>query len=71
MQSSSPCTSTCRNCRFYTIEGRRGGNCQLLDVPVQGSWKSCSLAMQPFAPAWENLEEIMLWPQEILMQQPA
>jgi hypothetical protein len=45
--------STCRHCQFYQLEGRRGGYCQQLGVPVQSSWKSCSLAIPPFAPTWE------------------
>lgn len=52
--------SSCRHCRFYGIEGRRGGYCQQLDVQVQGSWKACSLAVSPFKPAWEELEEVMI-----------
>ena len=41
--------SACRYCRFYQIEGRRGGSCQQLGVPVQGSWQVCALAVSPFA----------------------
>ncbi|HEY9908200.1 MAG TPA: hypothetical protein V6D18_11430 [Thermosynechococcaceae cyanobacterium] len=52
-------TQACRHCRYYTPEGRRGGFCQQLNVEVQGSWKACSLALPPFMPAWENLEEIL------------
>lgn len=54
----NPVTSACKSCRFYTPEGRRGGNCQQLGVPVRGGWKACSLALPPFAPSWESLEEI-------------
>lgn len=52
-------TSACRYCRHYNVEGRRGGMCEQLGVPVKGSWKACSLALPPFAPAWENIEEIL------------
>lgn len=32
----------------------------MLDVPVQGNWKACSLAVTAFASKWEGLvEEIM------------
>ncbi|MGP1382259.1 MAG: hypothetical protein ACTS2F_01800 [Thainema sp.] len=48
-------SSVCRYCGCYTPEGRRGGYCQQLDVPVQGEWKSCPLAIPPFAPTWEAL----------------
>ncbi|MBD2209192.1 hypothetical protein H6G64_05410 [Calothrix sp. FACHB-156] len=50
-------TSACRYCRHYNPEGRRGGMCQQLGAPVQGSWKACSLALPPFAPSWETLED--------------
>ncbi|BAY27914.1 hypothetical protein NIES2100_77410 [Calothrix sp. NIES-2100] len=49
-------TSACRYCRHYQPEGRRGGTCQQLGAPVQGTWKACSLALPPFAPSWESLE---------------
>jgi hypothetical protein len=50
-------TSACRYCRHYQPEGRRGGMCQLLGAQVQASWKACSLALPPFAPSWETLED--------------
>ncbi|QSJ15352.1 hypothetical protein JYQ62_26370 [Nostoc sp. UHCC 0702] len=50
-------TSACRYCRHYKPEGRRGGMCQQLGGPVQASWKACSLALPPFAPSWESLED--------------
>ncbi len=62
----NPVTSACKSCRFYTPEGRRGGNCQQLGVPVRGAWKACSLALPPFAPSWESLEEIFNLQGEVL-----
>ena len=53
--------SSCRNCQHYQPEGRRGGHCQQLGVPVQGSWKACSVASPAFTPSWENIRDIMLW----------
>lgn len=61
MKTSNCQSSSCRHCRFYTPEGRRGGNCQQLGVLVRGGWKACSLALPPFAPSWEGIkEEIMV-----------
>jgi len=57
-------TSACRCCRYYQPEGRRGGVCQQLSVPVRGSWKACSLALSPFTPTWERLE--VLWEDKTL-----
>lgn len=62
-------TSACRLCRYYQPEGRRGGVCQQLGVPVRGSWSSCSLALPPFAPSWENIEDI--WHEEQLLSKQA
>ena len=51
-------TSVCRFCRFYQPEGRRGGSCQKLGVPVQSSWKACSFASSPFETTLTKLENI-------------
>lgn len=45
---------------FYESQGRRGGQCQQLGVPVQGSWKSCSLALPPFMSTWKELDPLVL-----------
>lgn len=45
--------STCRNCRFYRPEGRRGGHCQQMGALVRSSWQACALAVPPFVPSWE------------------
>lgn len=56
-------TSACRYCRYYNPEGRRGGSCQQLGAPVRGNWKACSLALPPFAPSWESLEDVWSLPE--------
>lgn len=48
--------SACRCCRHYRPEGRRGGQCSLLGVEVQGDWSVCHFAVPPFAPSWERME---------------
>lgn len=58
MKNLNCSTSTCQFCRHYQLEGRRGGMCSQLNAPVRGSWKACSLALPPFAPSWESLEQI-------------
>lgn len=57
MKSINSLTSACRYCRHYKPEGRRGGMCQQLGAPVQACWKACALALPPFAPSWETLED--------------
>ncbi len=70
MKNFNSCISVCRHCQHYTTEGRRGGQCQQLGVPVQGAWKACQFALPPFAPSWEHLEvvanDINLWEREAL-----
>ena len=58
MKEINPATSACRYCRFYNPEGRRGGSCQMLGVPVQSNWKACSLASPPFKTTLKKLEDI-------------
>jgi hypothetical protein len=65
MNTSKLGVSVCRYCQYYKAEGRRGGQCQQLGGQVQSSWKACSLAIPPFAPTWEKLEEIMGWQEDI------
>ncbi|RMH66974.1 MAG: hypothetical protein D6676_03580 [Cyanobacteria bacterium J003] len=43
MDSPIVTPTTCRFCRFYYSEGRRGGTCEKLNVPVRGFWRACPL----------------------------
>lgn len=66
MKTLNTVTSACRYCQYYKPEGRRGGLCQQLGVPVRGGWGACSLALPAFAPSWERLEVMMRWQDEAL-----
>lgn len=59
MKTANFATSSCRYCRYYNPEGRRGGACQQLGVPVQAHWKACVLAARPFTAGWESLEDVV------------
>ncbi|MEC4984506.1 MAG: hypothetical protein SAJ37_05695 [Oscillatoria sp. PMC 1068.18] len=59
MKTTNCLTSACRYCRYYQLEGRRGGMCQQLGVPVQAKWKACSLAAPPFMSEWKGLKELV------------
>jgi hypothetical protein len=59
MKTATFLTSSCRHCRYYQGQGRRGGMCQQLGVPVQSHWKACVLAIHPFTSTWENLETVV------------
>lgn len=58
MSSSVDFISSCRHCRYYTPEGRRGGQCSQLDALVHGDWKTCHLATPAFSPHWESFDAI-------------
>ncbi|MEB3281478.1 MAG: hypothetical protein VKK42_21405 [Lyngbya sp.] len=64
MEASHTSTSCCRCCQHYTPEGRRGGNCSQLHVPVKGGWKACNLAMLAFSMSWEEAHKIVVLPQK-------
>ncbi|MEI6063000.1 MAG: hypothetical protein WCQ26_00275 [Pseudanabaena sp. ELA748] len=53
MNSSGNSITACRLCQHYNPEGRRGGLCGKLDVPVHSSWDACSLATHPFDRSWQ------------------
>ena len=52
-------TSSCRYCRYYQPEGRRGGVCDRLEVPVESSWKACSLALPPFTCTVSTIKKLV------------
>lgn len=39
---------SCRHCRHYVHEGRRGGQCEQLNVSVQSRWDACALSQAIF-----------------------
>jgi hypothetical protein len=53
MNSSDKSVTVCRLCQNYNPEGRRGGFCEKLDVPVLAAWEACSLATHPFEISWQ------------------
>jgi hypothetical protein len=63
MKQTNFLNSACRYCRHYQPEGRRGGCCKMLGVPVESGWDACVLASPVFETTIEtlekNLEEIL------------
>ena len=49
MNHTKGATFSCRLCQNYQAEGRRGGTCKMLNVPVQSNWLACSLAIPYFS----------------------
>lgn len=56
MQSLNTTVSACKYCQYYKPTGRRGGNCEMLGVSVQGGWKGCHLGTTPFSAGYETYE---------------
>ncbi len=59
MKTANFLTSSCRHCRYYQSEGRRGGSCQQLGVPVESHWKACTLSVRSFDSTWEDVREVV------------
>lgn len=51
MSNITRSVSACRHCSHYRPEGRRGGQCSVLGVSVQGQWSACAAAQPLFEPA--------------------
>lgn len=67
MKSSA---SYCSRCSHYTPEGRRGGHCGQLGVPVQGKWKACSLAVPIFLTPLSELQPLEILPRPLAIHLP-
>lgn len=65
MKSAQCRVSSCSRCRFYTPEGRRGGQCSQLGVPVESRWSPCSLAVPVFTPPLVTMKPLDFLPQPL------
>lgn len=52
--------STCKHCRCFHFEGRRGGTCTHLGVFADPNWSSCSLAVPIFSEVLEEQSNVVL-----------
>ncbi len=68
MDSSDNSVTTCRLCHHYSPEGRRGGFCKKLDVPVLSQWDACSLAAHPFDSACQSINMLNTLLHESLLE---
>jgi hypothetical protein len=50
MQTSTCDGFACSKCRFFQPDGRYHGNCDRMNVSVQGEWRACHLAIGVFDP---------------------
>lgn len=65
MKSAQCRVSSCSRCRFYAPEGRRGGQCSQLGVPVESRWSPCSLAVPVFTPPLVAMKPLDFLPQPL------
>ncbi|MCM1981733.1 hypothetical protein [Lyngbya confervoides] len=55
MENLNASLQACRYCQYYSPEGRRGGHCSQLGVPVQGEWTACLLMIPTFSRSPEHI----------------
>jgi hypothetical protein len=68
METLGSSVIACRLCQHYRPEGRRGGICRKLDVPVAATWEACSLASHPFELSWQSANNINSFLKESLQE---
>jgi hypothetical protein len=69
METTQFGVSCCQRCRHFTLEGRRGGHCDQLNVPVQGRWSACPLAHPVFMGPMSTVthSEVAHWPDVLVL----
>ena len=59
MMNSQNCSiSTCKNCRFFQTEGRRGGTCEQFGTFTDPAWNACPLAVAAFDAVAEDIDPL-------------
>jgi hypothetical protein len=71
MEETNILNLSCRHCRYYQPEGRRGGLCQQLGVSVDSKWKACTLASFPFENVFPDLDTTLTTLEEIVYLETA
>lgn len=66
MKETNLANLNCRHCRYYQLEGRRGGFCQKLGASVDSNWQACILASIPFDNNLKALEQTITTLEEIV-----
>ncbi|BAW96136.1 hypothetical protein NIES970_10590 [[Synechococcus] sp. NIES-970] len=59
MKPPSCSTSTCKHCRYFQAEGRRGGICKRFETFAAGDWTSCDFALPIFGEEWEAATDLI------------
>jgi hypothetical protein len=59
MKPPSCSVSTCKHCRCFQAEGRRGGICKRFETFAAGDWTSCDFALPIFGDDWEVSTDLM------------
>jgi hypothetical protein len=71
MEETNILNLSCRHCRYYQPEGRRGGSCKQLGVSVDSKWKACTLASFPFENVFPDLDTTLTTLEEIVYLETA
>ena len=70
MNSPNCSISTCKNCRFFQTEGRRGGTCEQFGTFTDPAWDACSLAVAAFDPVAEDVEPLAVLEHSFTLKLP-
>lgn len=60
MKKNNSSVSTCKNCRCFRTEGRRGGICGRFETFADPEWSPCPLAEPIFDEIQEEKRELVI-----------
>lgn len=60
MNKNNSSISTCKNCRCFQAEGRRGGTCSRFETFADSDWTACPLVVPIFDEIQEEKQELVL-----------
>lgn len=60
MKKNNSSVSTCKDCRCFRSEGRRGGTCERFETFADSDWTVCPLAVPIFDEVQEEKRELVL-----------
>ncbi len=58
MNSKNCSISTCKTCRHFRTEGRRGGICEQFGTFTDPAWEACPLGVAAFEPIAKEVQPI-------------
>ncbi|WP_139324959.1 hypothetical protein [[Limnothrix rosea] IAM M-220] len=58
MNSKNCSISTCKTCRYFRTEGRRGGTCEQFGTFMDPAWNACPLGVAAFETVPKEVQPI-------------